>query len=394
MLRSDVTAATNLFERAASLGEIDLGLELDLINTLFSGGRMEDASKRAAVLGERGAASGNRVLELCGRLREALIRQFLEPEGATEKVEALAEEAIPVFEASGDDLALYLGHYAVGMVAHMRARFDDEVEALDRALGHARSLGLPHLEAQILPPAGAGRLFGTTPVPDLVAWIDEQEARGVRHTSLRGHRAAALAMLGRFDEARELLNTLRTELAERGAKVPLALMTGHAAVDLELMAGDAQAAAGFGEEGCRLLEEIGERSWLSTVLGKLAEAYLLLGRLEEAEAQAARGCELGASDDFVTQIDCRLVQARVLARRGQHADAERLAREAVSLGERTDLPEFTYLDLAEVLELAGRPSEAAEVVRQALAAYERKGIVPMVARARNRRDALLLQLDQ
>ena len=87
----------------------------------------------------------------------------------------------------------------------------------------------------------------------------------------------------------------------------------------------------------------------------------------------------------------RQVRAKVLARRGEHAEAERLAREAVAIGEETDMLDAqgdAYADLAEVLSLAGRPKEAAEALEQALARYERKGNVVMAERMRERLSAL------
>jgi tetratricopeptide (TPR) repeat protein len=76
-----------------------------------------------------------------------------------------------------------------------------------------------------------------------------------------------------------------------------------------------------------------------------------------------------------------------LARRGEHAEAERLAREAVTVGEATDMLSDqgdAWADLAEVRALAGRPEAAAEALEQALARYERKENVVMAERARAR----------
>ncbi len=65
----------------------------------------------------------------------------------------------------------------------------------------------------------------------------------------------------------------------------------------------------------------------------------------------------------------------MLARRGEHAQAERLAREAVAIGEETDMLDLqgdAYADLAEVLLLTGKPDRAAEALQQAIERYERK----------------------
>jgi len=294
------------------------------------------------------------------------------------------ERALPVFEAAGDDLALYIGYSALGTVANTRAQMDARLEAYERAVAHARQAGLPH---QLLRGRTAARFHGTTPVSELLAWVDEQEGRGARDINLHKYRASALAMLGRFDEARAILVEARAELADRGGKLWLAVTTGMDSVHVELLAGDPAAAVELGAEGCRLLDELGEQTILSTAAGMLAQALYALDRLEEADAWAGRAAELGASDDASTQMLWRQVRAKVLARRGESAEAERLAREAVAIGEQTQMLDAqgdTYADLAEVLSLAGRPKEATEALERALARYERKGNVVMAQRAQMR----------
>ena len=117
---------------------------------------------------------------------------------------------------------------------------------------------------------------------------------------------------------------------------------------------------------------------LSTLAGKLAQALYALDRLEEADTWAGRASELGASDDAFTQTLWRQVRAKVLARRGEHAEAGRLAREAVAICEETDILDAqgdTYADLAEVLMLAGKPEEAAAALEQARCAGMRHRVL-------------------
>jgi class 3 adenylate cyclase/tetratricopeptide (TPR) repeat protein len=389
--RQDFDVAVRLLERAAALvpsAEPDVALEIDIADTLFWGGRGRDAIRRADSIAERASAAGARVGELCGRIQAELYRSFLEPEGATAKLAALVEQALPVFEAAGDDLALYIGYSARGHVMNTRGRSDERLDACERAFVHARRAGLPH---DLYEWRGAARFNGTTPFPELLAWLDEQEARGARTYYLRSCRAGALARLGRFDEARSLLGEVREELAERGGGLRLATTIGHAFVDLELLAGDPSAAVECGEEGCRLFEELGEKNWQAYTAGRLAQALYALDRLDESELSAGRAGELGGSDDVLAQMFSAQGRAKVLARRGELAEAERLARAAVAMGEQTEMIDDqgnAYADLAEVLSLAGRGEDAIEALDQALARFEHKGNVVMAGRMRERLAAM------
>jgi len=387
--RQDLPAALNLFDRALVLapsGEIDLALEFDRLEALFLSGQTRDAYLAAGVVAERAAATGDRVAELGVRIEEGVFRLNVEPEGAAEELAALVDATLPVFEDAGDDFALYVAHQALGAVAFQRARMDDALAAFERALLHARRIGLSHHEAGLQSRLAGSRFFGSTPVPELLTWLDEQEAANVRAPFVRLFRANGLSMLGRFEEARMILSELRAELADRGATILFTHATAQAC-ELELLAGDPAAAVELGEEGCRLLEQAGERAWLSTTLGVLARALYALDRLDEADGRAAQAAELGASDDAITQMLWRQVRAKVLARRGEHAEAERLAREAVAVGSKADMINSlgdAHLDLAEVLELAGRREEAAVELEKALALYERKGNLVLAERPRAR----------
>jgi class 3 adenylate cyclase/tetratricopeptide (TPR) repeat protein len=387
-IRDDYGASVSLLERAVAVvppGEIDVALEVDLVDALSEAGKLGDAFRRAGALAERAAAAGDRVGELCGRIQEGNCRLNLEPEGATEKLAALTEQALPVFEAAGDELALYIAYRALGWVANMRAQMDARLEAFDQAAVHAQRAGLPR---KLLGWRAGARLFGTTPVSALLAWLDEQQSgEAARDILLRRWRSEALAMLGHFDEARAILAEARAELADRGGGIALARVTSHSSVDVELLAGDAAAAAALGDEGCRLFDELGEQALQSTGAGKLGQALYALNRLEEADASAGRAAELGAIDDAYTQMLWRQVRAKVLARRNEHVEAERLAREAVAIGEETDMLSAqgdTHADLAEVLLLGGKPDEAAAALEQALAQYERKGNRVSTQRAQTR----------
>lgn len=387
LLRQDFAAAMNLLERASSLSApcaIDIALEFDLVDAAFLAGRGDDASRLASAAADRAAAAGDSVAELVARIKLSLVRMSVDPEGAAEQLAALGSQALSVFEASRDDFAIHVAYLALGEAAHQRGRMDDERDAKERALAHARRTGLAHYEASILPSLATARLRGTTPVGELLKWLDAQEATGVRHWSQRQLRSAALALMGRCQEARAILSGMRAELADRGAAFPYALTTAQSAVELELLAGDPATAVGYGEEGCALLEQAGERSWLSTAAGMLAQALYACNRLDEADAWALRAGGLGASDDALTQVLWRQVRAKILARRNDLALALPLARDAVVIGDGTDMLNAqadAYSDLAEVLAASGKPAEASAALDQALDRYRRKGNLVAAGRA-------------
>jgi class 3 adenylate cyclase/tetratricopeptide (TPR) repeat protein len=389
VLRADHQAAVSFFRRATALapeGEIDLSLEIELSDSLFHAGEGDEALRRAAELAERGAAQSNRVVELCGRIREGWLEIQFDPEGAAGRLESTIEEALPLFEVAGDQVALFVAYEALAQVANVHARMDAVVEAHERAASHAALAGLPY---KLLKSRARARLGGRTPVGELLAWIDAQEAGGAE--PMPGVRAEALAMLGRFEEAREILVEERTAQAERGRSILLASVLGFDFVELELLAGDYAAAVRAGVEGCRLFADLGERSYLSGASALLGQAYYGLGELDEAETWAARSRELGASDDQLAQMLWRQVQAKVLARRGAADEAEQLAREAVAVGEQTDMLHFlalAYIDLGEVLEFVGRLGDATEPFEQALVRFEQKGSVAGASRVRRRLEAL------
>ena len=279
-----------------------------------------------------------------------------------------------MFQAAGDDLALYIAYSALAEVAEMRAQMDAALEAYERAFAYARQAG--HVPAGVLAARAGCRFFGTTPVSELLAWLDENEPRAGRDHWLRAYRAGALAMLGRFDEARAILAETRAELAERGGGVLLANITAFESVwsralgrrsrrRSRVRSRRVQAARGAG--GTELPVDRGRRTWRRRSTRSTGSTRPTPG--PAAPRSSARATTSG------TQMLWRQVRAKVLARRGQHAEAERLAREAVAVGEETDMLDAqgdAYADLAEVLLLGGNADEAAAALEQALERYKRK----------------------
>ena len=112
---------------------------------------------------------------------------------------------------------------------------------------------------------------------------------------------------------------------------------------------------------------------------------LPLRDLEAAENRASTAAALGASDDALTQTLARQVRANVLAARGHHAAAERVAREAIAIASATDLLNVqadAHYDLADVLALGGRTDQAGTALGEALRCFQRKGNIVMAEQTR------------
>jgi tetratricopeptide (TPR) repeat protein len=122
----------------------------------------------------------------------------------------------------------------------------------------------------------------------------------------------------------------------------------------------------------------------STVAVDLPRAVYEQGRYDDAFELLEMIDEIPAPTDRERQIKRTGVPARLLARRGQIEEAERLARQGVAVAGDTEfvgLHADVLLDLAEVLRLAGRVGEAEATTAEAVRLYERKGNVAAAVRA-------------
>jgi class 3 adenylate cyclase/tetratricopeptide (TPR) repeat protein len=383
--RHDYGAAVRLLERAAALvpqPEVDLLLESELGQAQFWTGRSEEAIRRAKSLAERAASAGNRVGELCAKIQAAVGRVDLDPESGVEGLDAILAEALPELEAARDHMALYIAYSAVGELAAARERQDASLEAYERAFESARRAG--YEASWILGVLAWCRFAGTTPVAALLAWLAENEAQVGQDQFFRAYKAWSLAMVGRFDEARAILVVARNEQAERGGGLLLANLTAFESAQVELLAGDPISAAEFAEEGFRLHEQQERQDFLAESAANVAQVYYELGRFDEADEWALRSQGLiGGSIQF--EASSRSVRAKVLARRGEHVEAGRLAHEAVALCRDSDhlnAQGQAYAALGEVLGLGGKLHEASAALEQALDRFERKGNLVMADRVR------------
>jgi tetratricopeptide (TPR) repeat protein len=342
---------------------------------------------RAAIEGAR--ADGQRRVELRATIEAAYARLNSEPEGSARELLSAARDAIPTFEALGDDRSLARAWLLIGYVqGGIHGDHAAWEEAEERALVYYRSTGFP--PATCMQQIAAAIYWGSTTV-----------AQGIRRcTTLLedetiGHfgRAAVLPFLGglhaqagEFTKARELIDDAGRALANLGAIATSMVFCGTVRADVELLAGDLDAAEATLREQCDYFERMHNRAVLAVRAAKLAEALLRQGRLDEATHWAAVSRSHAASDDQSAQLILTPVEAKLLAREGKILEARELAEEAVRLADGTDglnLIAFARLALAEVLRAAELTGEARRATVEAVQLFERKGNVVAAAHARD-----------
>jgi class 3 adenylate cyclase/tetratricopeptide (TPR) repeat protein len=383
--RGDWRTAVRLLERALSLMrpyQFDLRLEIALADTLY----WTDVARGVDVAGaaaERAEMSAGEAEAALARTVAALAR-LQTGQCSADEVESVAREALPLLEATGDDEGLVHVWYALAWAANARCRFGDWAEAMEAALPHLRRAGHPvqgWFALMLAVPLAAGPRRASEALATLDSVFGDQPYAGVLLL-----RALLFAMLDRVDEAWAIALPAEERLRELGLTT-----AGEWLAEIAVLAGDYEAAAGYLRDACASLEASGNFAELSTYAPARGRALCALGRFEEAEPLAIQGRDLGADDDLTTQVLWREVAARVKANRGDHAEAETLAREAIEIAAQTDCPGLqgdVRCDLAEVLEAAGRRDEAVAAWREALDRYERKEMIPLARRVRERLAAI------
>ena len=141
---------------------------------------------------------------------------------------------------------------------------------------------------------------------------------------------------------------------------------------------------------------MGERNYISTTAAFLAEALYRQRRDDEAFRMTEESEEVADDDDVATQYLWRSVRAKLLARRGRFEEAEAMGREAIRIIETAQDPDsqgYAWIDLAEVLRMAGRGAAAREAADEAAARFDQKANEPSAARARALRRAIEDDID-
>jgi class 3 adenylate cyclase/tetratricopeptide (TPR) repeat protein len=389
--RGDAHAEVNLLSRAVALlpqeGPARLELLPDLGEALLDAGELHRADQVLAEAVEASAKTGNRLIGA----RAAVPRLFLSAlihKAEDRAILAEAERLTRDLEEMGDEQGVVRAGQVVANSHFFLGNCAKAEQIVTPLIDRARRAGDRRGEIDAITWLCAYLFWGPTPVPEAINRVDEIRADAAGEPIVEGGclrvQVTLLAMEGRFDEGRALAARTRAIAEELGQVVRLGAV-GFWLGPLEMLAGDFVAAERVMRESYEALDQMGERGYLSTIAGTLADALWALGRAEEAERFALAGRDAASADDFASQTLWRSVLAKVRADSGAIEEAVGLARRAVEICEPTDYLDMrgnARMDAAHVFRTAGRTGEAVESIRAALELYERKGNVVSAVRAR------------
>jgi class 3 adenylate cyclase/tetratricopeptide (TPR) repeat protein len=380
----DMPAAVNLLTRTVSLLPATHRVRVDCLPALaFALIETGDFARLETVATEMDTAAADSAdpgVEAHAALVRLWLRLFTSPEGWAEDAMNEATRGIRTFEQLGDEQGLSKSWSLLGLVHLYTTQFRPSEEAWERSSVHAHRAGNLREELESLSWVPICVWAGPTPAAEAIERCRSviERARGdkkVLSTALFVQ-AELEAGLGRFDEAQELIARSKALLDELALSVWIAGPLTQFAGWIDLWRGDPAAAERQLRWGHETLREIKEMAWLPTVEGILAEAIYAQGRPDEANDLAVAIAESAGSEDVYSQLLWRGVRAKVLAGRDSVADAERLARESVTLVEGTDFllgHWYAWMTLGEVLQRAGRTDEAKFAVANAIKAADEKG---------------------
>jgi class 3 adenylate cyclase/tetratricopeptide (TPR) repeat protein len=343
-------------------------------------GKLEQAAHSYEELARSATAAGNERLAMHATIGRLRLMALHEPSRFAEEGRDQVEQAIPVFERLGDRQGLAKTRHLLAYLHWTRGRLSLAADSADKALRDARDAGDLYWEATILGLLSLVHYWGSTPL-DIVErrsrkWLAEAQRR-----SMRSLEATTLTVLARVaalrrdtDEARHLVQSANSITSDLGESLTQAADCITQAL-IEVIAGDLDAAEKLLRAGSDELERMGVTRPRASVAAMLARVVHLRGRSDEAEELTRKCEEIAPPDQLDAQIKWRAIRAVTIAR-SDPVQAERLAKEAVHLADKTDQLDSqaeVRVDLAEVLRLSGRRREAARELDHAISLYKRKG---------------------
>jgi len=360
---------------------------LELGAALVGGGDIRRADSVLADARRAAASASDPRLDAEVRVLEVDLRRIMNPRWWAANGRAEAAKLARLFAGLGDDAGAAKAWHLVGKAHSDRGEQAAAQEAFEHALGYARGVDAPGVEAWVRFWLLQASVLGPTPclevverARDTLAWARTRNNRSLEGNVLTGM-GEMLARAGRIPEAQDAFAQAREVLGQLGRSHLAYMPIWTAAV--EPLASDPAGAERELRAAYEFFEALGADHILATVAPMLAAALVPQGRLVEAVALTEQAERIAAPDDLDGQVKWRLARsaARVVA--SDHPNAERLAREAVEFAQRTDsilLHADALAGLGYALVGADAASEAIDPWNAAIELYEAKGDVVSAAR--------------
>jgi class 3 adenylate cyclase/tetratricopeptide (TPR) repeat protein len=375
--RSDAHGAANLLRRAlALLTEDDPSrppLLIELIGAVEGAGGLEEQFQLIGELEQH----DDPAIRMHGRVARLQLQIMTDPVAVIPRTEAVSEEALALFGEIGDDLGLAHTYFLISWINWLQSRAVPASEAFHRVLEHARRANARSLVASATIQQAGPLFYGPFTVEEIRARLEQvkQDDSILARNTVLMVEADLARREGRFEEAFALLDETDALDHELGSKLGAALNTQRRARVLA-DAGHLDESVAAYRDALARLKELGMHSFRSTTLIEFGEALYLRGEADEAERLAVEGEELGASEDVVNFAYGRAMRARVAADRGEHAEAERLARSGLEYAYETDFPSVhakAHAALAHAFAATGQTTDARSELERTIELWSRYG---------------------
>jgi tetratricopeptide (TPR) repeat protein len=209
----------------------------------------------------------------------------------------------------------------------------------------------------------------------LEAMLDGGPIDRKMEVAIASKRGELEAMRGRFAPAREQIARAEALARDLGDQIALCRALGDSA-RVEMLAGSPSVAEREARRSYEILDRMGNVGNLASTAPHLGDIVYAQGGFDEAFQLSEFTERITIQGDVDAEVRWRQLRAKTLARWGRHDEAKILATEAVRIVAATDYLDLhadALFDMAEVLGLAERSSDAASALREALELCRRKG---------------------
>jgi DNA-binding SARP family transcriptional activator/tetratricopeptide (TPR) repeat protein len=390
-VRSALPAAVELRRQAAAMlperSRNRVRVLVELGDVLLTSGRLEEAARTLAEGGEIALAIGDAHGAAHASVLGLQVALQADAHPPLERIPAVSAAAARTFRRRRDDLGMCRVYHTRALAHWFAGRCRAAGDAWEHAAEHARVSGLVSALPDMLAWIASAVQVGPEPVPAAIVRcvriLDDTPNYPWWQAFVRRQLALLYAMRGEFERSRAVFAECRQVLDEMSETIHSAVRDREA--EAALLEGDAARAERVLRASMDRLQAMGDRFMLSYSASLLARSVEAQVRADEAYDLTFAAERRALEGDSVAQVSWRLVRARILAGRGAVVEAERIAREAVTLAASTDWlvgRGDAALALGITLRAQQREDEADRAFRRALNFYERKEATVMAEACR------------